>query len=76
MQYLTTPEYRAHAGCTHPVHDHSNRGCLTHGCRCKTPRRDLAAPSGIRQVADWALRGIGLIWVLVHAYGVIAWFVE
>lgn len=67
-RYLTTPEYRVHAGCTHPVHDHGGRGCLTYRCPCATPRRLLAEPSGARQVVDWTLRTIGALWLLVHVY--------
>lgn len=73
MRYLTTPEYRTHAGCAHPVHDHGSRGCLTYRCSCTTPRRILAGPSGIRRVADVVLRAIGALWLLAHAYDLVRW---
>lgn len=74
MRYLTISEYRIHSGCTHPVHDHNRAGCLVYSCRCVTPRYYLAGPSGFRQIVDVVLRCIGGIWLLVHAYALITWF--
>jgi len=72
-RYLFIPEYRAHPGCSHPVHDHTAAGCLTWRCPCTTPRRDLAGPSGLRQVADRVLWGIGALWVLWHLITAARW---
>jgi hypothetical protein len=74
MRYVTTPEYREHVGCDHPVHDHNNAGCLNYRCRCRKPRRELVAPSGIRQTLDLGLRAAGLWWLLSHVYGFFVWF--
>lgn len=73
-RYLSIPEYRTHDGCTHPVHAHNQRGCLVHGCRCLTPRRDLAGRSGLREGVDWLLRAIGALWLLGHTWDLLRWF--
>jgi hypothetical protein len=76
MRFLTIPEYRRHTGCAHPVHDHSVRGCLTYRCPCTTPRYRLAEPSGLRRTADWLLRAVGALWLLSHAWDVVAWLLR
>jgi hypothetical protein len=74
--YMSLPEYHAHLGCLHPVHDHGRAGCKTWGCSCSATYRELAGPSGLRQVADITLRFIGAAWLVWHILGyLIGWLV-
>jgi len=75
QRYTSIPEYRAHRGCTHPVHDHGGHGCKTWSCNCNAPRSQLAGPAGARRAADVVLRLIGALWLLHILWVLILWVI-